>query len=382
MSRISLEDLIRPITSDEYLATFEGILSKLGKDPSKFRRGGVLRVLMRAQAMTFAGLTELMVAAIRSGFLDLAEGAWLTLLARYVFGVERRGAQPASGNVQFINTGGGSFAPADYPVGSVRIYSSRTGKKYFNAEPLDLAPLQTKSVGVVAVELGAASNASSGDVDSLETSLLGVEVTNEDAIVGLEEDSDEELRSACRARLASISDLGPRGAYLWAVRQAKRLDGTPTAINRVHVPEGSWNAIVPVILASPSGAPIGADVTAAETSIEAVARPSGIKVQVSSAVEVPFARGVTIWAQRTNGQNLDAIRTKAEQAIATGLSTYPIGGIKKPSQAQGALYADWLKGLCKVHPTVFDVDLSVESDLLLASNEVATWAGSVQVRVA
>jgi len=378
---LDLEDLIKPISSDDYMSTLEGILSTLGVNPSRYRKGGVLRVLMRAQSMTFSGLVDLMIAIVRSGFLDLAEGGWLTLLARYVFGVERRGAQAASGEVTFTNEGGGTFAPGDYPAGSVRIYSSRTKKKYFNAEPLDLAPLSSVTIGVVAVELGLESNASAGDIDSLDTSLLRVSVRNADAVIGLEQESDAELRSACRAKLASISGLGPRGAYQWAVRQATRLDGSPTAINRVFVPEGSWNAIVDVYMAAASGAPIPGDMTAALASIEAVARPSGIKVNPSAATETPFDRLVTIWVQRTNGLNLDAIRSKSNQSIGTGLGTYPIGGIKKPSQAQGALYTDWVKGLCRVHPAVFDIDLSNESDLLLAANAVPTWTGSVEVRV-
>lgn len=381
MNDLDLEDLIKPVSSDEYMSTLEGILSTLGVNPSRYRKGGALRVLMRAQSMTFAGLTELMVAIVRSGFLDLAEGGWLTLLARYVFGVERRGAQAASGSVTFTNTGGGTFEPGDYPIGSVQLYSSRTKKKYLNAEPLDLEAESSVTIGVVAVELGLDSNASAGDIDSLETSLLGVEVTNDDAVIGLDQESDAELRSACRAKLASISGLGPRGAYQWAVRQAVRLDGTPTAINRVFVPEGSWNAIVNVYMAAASGAPIAGDMTAALASIEAVARPSGIKVQPSAAVETPFDRTVTIWVQRTNGLNLDTIQSKSNQAIGTGLGTYPIGGIKKPAQAIGALYTDWVKGLCRVHPAVFDIDLSNESDLLLAANAVPTWTGSVQVRV-
>lgn len=377
----SLDDLITPVSSDEYMAKLEQLLTTLGVDPTKFRKGGAFRVLMRAQSMTFAGLTEIMTAAIRGGFLDLAEGAWLTLLARYVFGVERRAAQPASGNETFTNTGGGTFAPGDYPAGSVRLYSSRTGKKYFNAEPLDLAPFGTVTIGIVAVELGSASNASAGDVDSLETSLLLVGVSNAEAIVDLPEESDADLRAACRARLASVSGLGPRGAYEWAVRQATRIDGSPTAINRVHVPEGSWNAIVSVVLAGATGAPLAGDVTAATTSIESVARPSGIKLLVTPAVEVPFNRDVTIWVQRTNGLSLDTLRTKADLALATGFSTYPIGGVKKPL-AQGALYADWVKTRCNVHPSVFDVDLSSDADLLLDTDEVATWTGSVQVRTA
>lgn len=378
----SLDDLITPVSSDEYMAKLEQLLTTLGADPTKFRKGGAFRVLMRAQSMTFAGLTEIMAAAIRGGFLDLAEGAWLTLLARYVFGVERRAAQPASGNETFINTGGGTFLPANYPAGSIRLYSSRTGKKYFNTEPLDLGPLATVTIGIVAAEVGAESNASAGDVDSLETSLLAVEVSNAESIVGLDEESDEDLRGACRAKLASISGLGPRGAYQWAVRQATRLDGSPTAINRVHVPEGSWSAIVSVVLASASGAPIAGDVTAATDSIEAVARPSGIKLQVTPAVEAPFGRTATIWVQRTNGLSLDALRTKADLALAKGFSTYPIGGFKKPLATSGALYADWAKALCKVHPSVFDVDLSDDADLLLDTDEVATWTGSVLVRVA
>lgn len=378
----SLDDLITPVTADEYMAKLEQLLATLGADPTKFRKGGVFRVLMRAQSMTYAGLTEIMVAAIRGGFLDLAEGAWLTLLARYVFGVERRAAQPASGNETFTNTGGGTFAPGDYPAGSVRLYSSRTGKKYFNAEPLDLPPLATVTIGIVAAAVGSDSNAAAGDVDSLETSLLSVGVTNAEAIVDLPEESDTDLRAACRAKLASISGLGPRGAYEWAVRQATRLDGTPTAINRVHVPEGSWNAIVNVILAGATGAPLAGDVTAATESIDAVARPSGIKVQVAPAVEAPFDRTVTIWVQRTNGLSLEALRVKANLALATGVSSYPIGGVRKPLSAQGALYADWVKTRCNVHPSVFDVDLSNDADLLLETDQVATWTGSVQVRVA
>jgi hypothetical protein len=379
---LTLDDLIKPITPDEHMTTLEGILSTLGTDPSRFRKGGVLRVLMRGQAMTFSGLTTIMVAVIKSGHLDLAEGGWLTLLARYLFGVFRIAAQPASGNATFTNTGGGTFAAIDYPAGSVRIYSKRTGKKYFNAEPLAIAPFAAVTIGIVAVELGVDSNASAGDIDSLETSLLGVGVSNAEAVVWVPEESDEDLRGACRAKLATISGLGPRGAYQWAVRQAARLDGTPTAINRVWVPEGSWDSTVRVILASPSGAPIAGDVTAATTSIDAVARPSGIRVLASSAVEAPFARDVTIWVRRTNGLSLDATRTKAEQAITAGVSTYDIGGVRKPLQAQGALYTDWLKGLCNVHPAVFDVDLSDETDLLLDDNQVVTWAGTVQVRVA
>lgn len=379
---IPLDPLIATISSDEYMATFERILSKLGSDPTKFRKGGVLRVLMRAQAMTFSGLTEIMVAVIRSGFLDLSEGAWLTLLAWYVYSVVRRAPLAASGYVTLKNTGGGSFAPGDYPTGSVRIFSSRTKKKYHNAEPLSLGPLSTIKLAVVAVEVGAASNASAGDIDSLETSLLGVEVENEEAVVGLDEESDDELRTACRAKLASISDLGPRGAYEWAVREARRLDGTPTAINRVQVPEGSWDATVRVTLAAPSGAPIAGDVTAAELSIGTKARPSGIKVLTSPAIEAPFARNATIWVRRTNGLDLDALKTQGGQAIGTGFSGYPIGGIQKPSESNGKVYSDWVKGLCKVHPAVFDVDLSNDSDLELDPDEVATWTGSVQVRVA
>lgn len=379
---IPLDALIEKVSPEQYMSTLESILSRLGTDPSKFKKGGVFRVLMRAQSFTFSGLTEIMVAVIRGGFLDLAEGPWLTLLAWYVFGVQRRGALAASGRVTLTNTGGGTFLPGDYPIGSVRLFSSRTKKKYLNAEALSLGPLATSPLAVVAVEVGGASNASAGDIDSLETSLLGVTVTNAEAVVGLEEETDVELRAACRARLAAISELGPVGAYEWAVREARRLDGTPTAINRVHIPEGTWDAIVRVTLASPAGAPIAGDITAATLSIGERARPSGIKVEVAAAIEAPFARTATIWTRRTNGLDLDALGVQAGQAIAAGFGGYQIGGIKKPSALKGALYTDWVKGWCKVHPAVFDVDLSDETDLELEPDEVATWAGTVQVRAA
>jgi len=154
-----IEDLIRPLTSDEVLERFLQILEDAKVPARSWRKAGALRTILRVASIVYSDFTVLMAAAIRGGFLDLAEGNWLTALAKYVYGVERKPATFATGKVRFKNTGGGSFAPGDYPAGSVRVYSSETKKAYLNAEPLSLGAFETKLVGIIAVEQGADSAA-------------------------------------------------------------------------------------------------------------------------------------------------------------------------------------------------------------------------------
>ena len=377
-----IEDLIRPLTSDEVLERFLQILEDAKVPARSWRKAGALRTILRVASIVYSDFTVLMAAAIRGGFLDLAEGNWLTALAKYVYGVERKPATFATGKVRFKNTGGGSFAPGDYPAGSVRVYSSETKKAYLNAEPLSLGAFETKLVGIIAVEQGADSAAAPETIDSLETQLLGVEVINPDAAIGSDEENDEDLRQACRNKLASISGLRPRGVYEWAVRQARRPDGSPTNINRVVPSEASSTSEVTVYLASPSGAPLTVDLDAARDSIEAIARPAGVRVYVLPATEVAYSRSLTVWMRRTQGVDAQKIKSDVDAALREEIRKYKIGGYKKPPSNQGKLYSDFITGTAKsVHASIFDVDLNDASDLNLATGEVVTLAVTTDVRI-
>ena len=55
-----------------------------------------------------------------------------------------------------------------------------------------------------AVEIGAASSVGPGLVDTLQTTLTYVTVTNPASIVGSDELDDEDLRELCRNKLAAL----------------------------------------------------------------------------------------------------------------------------------------------------------------------------------
>ena len=91
-----------------------------------WRVANPLRVILRVVATMYAGFTTVFVALIKSGFLDYAETGWLTLLARYVYGVERVTADFATGEVTLTNSGGGIYP---FAAGELRLQDPTTLKR-------------------------------------------------------------------------------------------------------------------------------------------------------------------------------------------------------------------------------------------------------------
>lgn len=209
----------------------------------------------------------------------------------------------------------------------------------------------------------------------------GVTVTNLGAVAGIDAETDAELRDACKAKLGSLSVRGPRGAYEYAVRVATRLDGSPVNVNRLSVSSSSSTGIVNVYVASPSGAPLADDILRVGESIEAVARPEAVTVNVLAATSVAVVRDLTVWAKRLDGVSADDIKAMVEQALLAELVTYPIGGYKKPPSDQGYLYGDFIAGVAKAaHASIFDIDGS-GADVALGPGEVADLESTVTVRL-
>lgn len=376
---LAIDDLIKPITEEQTLETFLSILETLSVPARSWRKGGVARTILRVVAATYAGYTQLMSAAIKAGFLETATGDWLTLLARYVFNVERRVATFATGELTLTNIGGGVYIVA---AEARRFLWSAEGKAYVNVAGFTLnagspgAPTSI-TIDVRAVEVGSDSSAPPGAIDALETTMAGVSVTNVASVVGSNAESDAELREACKNKLAAISVRGPRGAYAFAVRAALRPDGTPVDINRLSISPSSSTGTVTVYVASPSGAPSAADIGYVRDSVEEIARPDSVTAYVLPATTVPFSRTLTVWAKRTDGVSSEDVKKLVEDALVVEIAEYEIGGIPKPPSTQGYLYADFIAGVAKgAHASIFDIDGS-GSDLALNPGEVATLASVV-----
>ncbi|HEX8795446.1 MAG TPA: baseplate J/gp47 family protein [Polyangiaceae bacterium] len=321
---IALSDLLTPITADEAFATFVSNLVALGIGADQWRKGGVARTILRVVAITYAGFSATMVAALSAGFLDFATGGWLILLAYYVYGVTAIPATQASGAVTLVNAGGGTYT---YLAGQATFLNSTTKVSYTNVNPFTLNPTSTLTgLQVQATTFGSASSSAPGGIDTLVTAMLGVSVTNPLAVVGQDAEADPALRTRCRNKLASLSVRGPRNAYAYAVQSALNA-GVPVNINRVSVVRTTSTGNLTVYCASPSGAPTSGDLAAAAASIEETVRPETVTVTTLAVSTVTYAPAITVWAETTQGVSADDVKNAVSAALATFIAMYPIGGL-------------------------------------------------------
>lgn len=376
---LSISDLFKALTVAEVEETLLASIETLGLPARQWRSGGALRVILRVVATLYAGLTSLLVQIAKAGFLDDAEGGWLTLLARHVYGVERGAATFAGGSITVTNAGGGIYGP--FAIGELVFTSPTSGKTYANTAIVSIAASSTQAVDVTAVEAGAGSSAGVGEVSQLVSPLTGVTVANATAIVGTDEQSDASLKAAALAHLGTFSTRGPRSAYLDAVQSAKRVDGSLVDINRVAVSTNASTGLVTVYAASPSGTPIAGDLTLADASIEANARPDLGKYVLLGATAVPVTRSVSVWAKRADGVTAAALEELVEDALATMAAEYPIGGITKPPDTVGKLYQTTIEGTAKAAHSSFYAADAPGGDVVIGAGEVPTIAATVIVHV-
>lgn len=371
---IAIEDLITPVSEDQFVERFLANLEALGIGARAWRPAGVYRTILRVLAATCATFSDLQVRFTRSGFLELAEGDWLTWVAYYVFGVTRPPSTFAIGPVTLTNGGGGDYS---FTAGQFRVFNTALGKSFTNVDAFDLHPLSTTTTDFRAVEIGSASSSAATTIDGVETAYDGlVTVSNAAPILGSDAMPDPDLRQLCKDSLGARSVFGPRGAYRYAIRSAKRTDGSAVDINRNSISPSSSTGTVTIFVASPSGVPIAGDVDAVIVNIEALARPDTVTVTTSPVTGVTITRGLTLWAAKQDGLSATDLTAFAEAALVRLQRDYPIGGIRKATP-QGYFYADRLEGIVQgAHPAIYDVD-GVGVDVALAAGEVAILAVTI-----
>ena len=374
---IDLSDLTKPLTTDQVFEQLLDLIETLGVPARSWVQGRAMRVILRAVATMIALMSVLISDAVRATFLDTATGAWLDALAYYVYAVRRVPATFATGQVRFDNTGGGLYTKA---VGEVRVYNPATKKSYTNSAAFTVSPLQAGVVvPVIATEAGSQSSSAPGTVSAIETTMLGVTVTNPLSVIGTDAERDQSLRQACRDKLATLSPNGPRDAYSYFTKRATRLDGTLVDVNRVTVTRDSSYGRVVVYCASPSGAPAALDVTACYNSCRNNCVPDSVSLELYGAVNLTVPVNAQIWARRELGGTIDEIKAAATAALIELQRDYPIGGVRKV--AAGALYADFVSAaIVKSHPAIFDVD-GIGPDISLSENQVVVFAPTFTVNI-
>src|SRR6185369_13530697 len=139
MATLSFADLLKPISLDAWKSSIVYVAGALGLKTENWAEGGYTRTLVAlfAQLIKTSGDVVRLIAA--SGFLDTAEGDWLTLLAKQLYNVDRIQATTAKavGGITLTNGGGGLYV---FDPGDLIVAHAFTGKTYRNTTGGTLSP--------------------------------------------------------------------------------------------------------------------------------------------------------------------------------------------------------------------------------------------------
>lgn len=373
---IPIDQLIKKLSPDEVKASIYNLLKAQKLPVDSWQAGSVVRTIIAVVAQIFSGYTEVAAVVHKSGFLDLAEGVWLTLLARYVYGVQRIEATFANGKVTINNNGGGLY---EWAPGDLIVRNPTTNALYANTEQIVLAPLQQGLKATVrAVVAGAQSTSAPGTVTAFVTAYLSVTVTNDTAIVGLDQESDPSLRNNCRLALGALSPNGPRSAYEYIAIRAVRLDGTLIGVTKAKVVEATGDGLVTVYVATASGGVTGTT-TDPNTDLGAIFRtmmlscvPQGVTLQLSSAIVFPVTVVAVLYVDEDAGIADAEYITTATNTLTKFIADIPIGG--RILVDVGKIYRNAIiKELIASSPYAVTADLAVPAfDMTMTANKVAT----------
>jgi phage-related baseplate assembly protein len=370
MALFSLDDLTEPASRDEVQAAMYRIYATLGVSTTSWAAGAIVRTVSVAVSAILSSFSVLQAEIAASGFMELAEDDWLTLCARYVYGVERIDATFATGKITLTNGGGGVFTldPDDLIVSS-----PSTGKSYRNTAAISLgAGVTLTDVPIQAVEAGNTSTAGPDTITVLTTFLIQVTCTNPAAVVGSDAESDAALRARCREKLGSLSPMGPWDAYAYAARISERAPGENIGITRTRVLKDGYGHVT-LIVADPDGVVAPSDVDIINENIQREATPLAVSSSTESAVPVPFTVSYEAWVYNTSGNNDDQIRDLIRLRVANFFAAQPIGGNLLTPTPPGFIFQDAIRAAvaAALQPQIFHVLVSSPaSDTTLATTEV------------
>lgn len=284
----SVTTLFTVETAAKIFSTGIEVAKALGVPVTSWRTGDPSRSLYKFTAQKLATLDGVSGRFIKAGFLSTAAGDWLTILAFEVYNVERGEATYADPTVTVKNTKGGFFEVAP---GDLTFKNGITGKTYHNTSGGTLSAGATVTFDLVADEAGSDSSAGLNEIDELVTTLLGCVVQSSTVGLANDQESDEELKTRCRASLGALSPNGPADAYEY-IALTPAITGN-TSVNRARA-FGSTNGTVTVIIASQSGAADAAAITAVQTAILRWSTPLTVLPTTVSADVAVIDRSITI----------------------------------------------------------------------------------------
>lgn len=364
----SLTDLVTLITKDQAKSTILSLMKGLDFPVTAWQPGNPSFKIIDAFCDLTKEVRESVQLIAKGGYLDLASGGWLTLLAKGQYFVDRKPAVFAEGKATLSAISGAG--PYVITPGQL-VASDATGKRFINTTG------GTLTAGPSALQLtwkaeqqGAPHNLIPGALSILNTPLAGVSISNPDlggntwlTVVGVDEESDADLRARCRLRWATLAIQAPADAYkFWALEAS-------TAVTRVYVddqnPDGPGTFTV--YLAGPVGFVAPSFVSAVDAYLQPK-RQIGAILTTASATNSPISLAATIHAPASLGLTVG----KVQDAWNAYFRTLPIGGLRIPALAPSRIFRDQLEKVTQSLGDGIVVDLTTPaSDLSLGNNQVA-----------
>ena len=176
----TLDTLLTEKTSATYQAEMlvdladPAVVGGTGLPTTSWQPGSTPRTLIATQAEVSADLNLAQRSIAKGGFLDYAEGDWLTLLADQVFGVTRDAPVATIGIATLTDAGGGPHTIA----ASQLLAKDASGREFRNITGGTLTLSGSLALRWQAVAVGDTSNIGNGTLTTLVTALAGVTIAN------------------------------------------------------------------------------------------------------------------------------------------------------------------------------------------------------------
>lgn len=357
---LPINQLTKSLSTNDVKGAILDLLTTSGLPVSSWYSGSVVRTIIETFSSLFADWSVKIADLTKSGFLDLAESFWLTLLAYYVYGVSRNPPSFATGFLTLTNSGGAIYSidAEDLVFVNTNVTPNVT---YTNTSSFVLNGNTSITIPIRATEEGKASSADPNEIDQLVTKLLNVTCTNALSVLGSDEESDANLRQRCRDALGALSPNGPQAAYEYFAKSTLREDGSLIEANRVKVSPDSSTGVVLVYLADSDGILETADVNLIDANIQNNVVPIAVTCIVDNAVPKEVNIIAAVKCEVTINITTQSLTDNITDSLNNLFSNYPIGGLAETAGGQGYLWLDAIEGaIMNANPSIFSVDLSVE----------------------
>lgn len=327
---LSISDLFSVATPDEWFDAMLADAAGVGLTTTAWDSGGQGVTILEIDARAHSAEDQIIATYAQGGFLDPAatvtpQGGpgWLDLLSQYLYGNQRIHATYASGSMLLTNTSATNYGP--FSPGTYHVANPSTGATYSNTTALTIVAGTSTTAAFAADVAGTGSTSAPGTITQPVTSLVGVTVTNPGSFVGSNAETNLALVARDRAKLASLSPNGPKGAYQYFALTSSSLDPTiTTPITRATVAANPLTGVVTTTIANAAGAPISGDVAKVNTIIQANVVPEAVTAVVQGANNHAIAVVTTIYVPAVNAGSAAAV---VSAALATYFANLPIGGV-------------------------------------------------------